>query len=92
MIHVKHILAELEVRDLLDRAKAIARAHHVTVTEMFGDERFHAGASARQQFWAELFAEGVWSLSRIAKLAGRDRTTIRKGIAAHKRRTAAQAA
>ncbi len=86
MIHVKAILADLEVRDLLDRAKAIAKAHHVTLSEMFGDERFHAGASARHQFWSDLFAEGVWSLSRIAKLVGRDRTTIRKGIDAHHRR------
>lgn len=91
MNHVKEIFAELEVRDLLEPAKKLARAHHVTMTEMFGDERFHPGVAARQQFWAELFDEGVWGFARIAKLVRRDRKTIRKGIDAHKRRTSAAA-
>ncbi len=78
------IIAELDERDLLIDAKRIARAHHVTLPEMFGASKERACIRARWAFWAWLADQGIWSHNRIAALCGRDHCTVDHGIRQHR--------
>lgn len=77
------IVAELKERELYDLAEHIAKKHACSIAEMLGPRRFEAFAHARQEFWSELYGTGHWSLPRLAKLFGRDHTTILAGIHSH---------
>jgi len=72
---MKPTVAELEERDLLDVARGIAKAHHLTLEEMLSSTRTAQVVAARRGFYGYLSACG-WSNVSIAKLVGRDRTCI----------------
>ena len=72
---MKPTIAVLEERDLLDVARGIAKAHHVTLEEMLGRERGLAFSAARSDFYAHLVGLG-WAPYAIARLVGRDHTTV----------------
>jgi hypothetical protein len=75
------IREELAQRDLLEMAERIAKAHQVTIDEMFSSFRGCAAIGhARHHLWTELYATGNWSYVRIGQLARRDHTTIIAGV------------
>lgn len=86
----QQIMARLRERDgdgeLLTLTKRIASAHNVTLDEMLGTCRESASSHARQALWAALHERGHWSYPRLAKLFGRDHSTIIFGVNAHRER------
>lgn len=74
------ILADLEQRDLLDLAKAIAYTHDVTLAELLGHDRSRPFAMARHALWATLYARGHWSFPRLGALFGYDHSTVFYGV------------
>lgn len=83
------IVAALSVRGLLDLVDTVCRARGVTRRELCGQARTRAVAAARQELWWLIrnHPERRYSFPEIARLVGRDRTTVAYGIAAHRRRT-----
>ncbi len=86
MTVLDEILRDLDQRDLLDRARKVALAYHVTVPEILEPNRFRPAEWARHDLWHSLFAEGCWSYSRLGKLFRRDRSTIQYGVRSHQAR------
>lgn len=76
------IVDELKVRDLLPLVERLAARHHVTVGELLGHGRDPHMVQARHAVWAALWSdpEVYWSISRIAKLFGVDRGTVRYAL------------
>lgn len=70
-------LRALDLRDLLVDARQVARSHHVTLDEMWGRSRMAPVVEARVAFWRLLRGRG-WSYPAIARLAGRDHSTVMK--------------
>lgn len=79
----EEIVLELRRRSLYEDARRIARAHGVTIEQMFSKRRRKGEAMARQAFWAELYSRGCWSYPQIGALCARDHSTIILGIRAH---------
>ena len=77
---VQAIVEELDKRDLLEEARKVARAHHVTLAEMLGNSRSAGHCNARFELWAVLSGTLGWSTVTIGKLFGRDHTTVIAGI------------
>ena len=77
------IIAELDTRDLLEPASKIAKAHHVTLSEMLGTSRFRPAVQARHEFWAYLHTELGWPYSCVGKVCKVNHVSVMKGIAKH---------
>ncbi len=86
---IRQIIADLVERDLLDRCRAQAVAHHVTVHELVDSFRFKPAEIARHALWHELAATGAWGPLSLARVFKRDRWTITRGIRCHEQRLAA---
>lgn len=88
--HPDAIVAALSVRGLLDLVDAVCAARGVTRHELCGHTRTRAVAAARQELWWLIrhHPERRYSFPEIARIVGRDRTTVAHGIAAHRRRQA----
>lgn len=89
------VVARLAERDLFELVEAIAHRRGVTTIELCGRCRTKAVSRARQEAWWLLRhdAERHYSICEIARLFGRDPTTVLAGVAAHAQRmsTAASA-
>lgn len=73
------VFDELEQRDLMEDAKRVARAHHVTVEEVFGRGKGQMIVRARHAFWAHMSGLG-FSGAQIAKICRVDHTTVDYGL------------
>ena len=82
-IATEEIILELRRRGLYEDARRVAKAHDITLEQMFSKRRHKGEAMARQAFWAELYARGTWSYPQIGALCARDHTTVMFGIKAH---------
>lgn len=86
--HAAAVIAALSVRGLLDIVDSICASRGVTREELCGRTRSHAVCSARQELWWLIrnHPERRYSSQEIARIVGRDRSTVLYGIAAHQRR------
>lgn len=84
------IIAALSVRGLLDLVDTVCTSRGVTRHELCGRARSHAVCVARQELWWLIrnHPERRYSTPEIARLVGRDPSTVLYGIAAHQRRQA----
>ena len=82
------IVAALSVRGLLDLVDTVCAARGVTRRELCGHTRTRAVAAARQELWWLIrnHPERRYSFPEIARIVGRDRTTVAHGVANHQRR------
>lgn len=82
------IIAALSIRGLLDLADSVCAMRGVTRHELCGRDRTQAAASARQELWWLIrhHPERRYSLPEIARIVGRDPSTVLYGIQAHRRR------
>ena len=82
------ILAALSVRGLLNLVDTVCATRGVTRLELCWRDRTQAVATARQELWWLIrhHPERRYSLPEIARIVGRDRTTVLHGINAHRRR------
>ncbi len=82
------IVAALSVRGLLHLADRVCVLRGVTRDELCGRARTRAVAAARQELWWLIrnHPERSYSFPEIARIVGRDHTTVLHGIAAHQRR------
>jgi chromosomal replication initiation ATPase DnaA len=87
------VLDDLQARDLLVVVLDVCRCRGVRVEDVCARKRFQSVSRARQEIWWRLrnHAERHYSLSEIARLFGRDPTTVLAGVAAHDRRRPADA-
>jgi chromosomal replication initiation ATPase DnaA len=89
----QQVMARIRERDdgeILGIIRRLAQTHHVTSLELL--ESREAGASdARFALWNALMESGCWSYKRLGEVFGRDHTTIRAGIAVHRKRIGAAA-
>src|SRR5689334_12850383 len=76
------ISRDLETRDLLEVARAIARKHHVTLDELLGRRRRGPEAAARHELWQRLYEE-LPSLPKLGEIFGRDHTTVMAAVHKH---------
>ena len=83
--HIIHALGMRNLRHLLDR---VCRRRVVTPEQLCSRGRTQAVVRARQELWWQLRhdPEHHYSLSEIARLFGRDHSTVLYGIHAHRRR------
>lgn len=65
-------------RGLLPLVETIARRHHVTARAVLGRDRHQSVATARIELYRELAATTNLSLAEIARMLGRDPTTVLK--------------
>ena len=79
------VAQHLRERGLLDVARDIADAHHVTLDEILGRDRTPHHVRARVVFWAVLRARGL-SYPAIGRMVGRDHTSVIATMKAHARR------
>lgn len=86
------VLERLEIRDLLQLAREICARRGVVLDELCGDSRACSVSRARQELWWRIrhHPERHYSCSEVARLFGRDPTTVLAGIEAHRRRIAGQ--
>jgi chromosomal replication initiation ATPase DnaA len=86
------VAAELDARDLLALVADVCRMRGVTLADLCGRVRARSVSYARQEVWWRLRTdpERYFSLLEIARLFGRDHTTVLAGVAAHERRTSRQ--
>jgi chromosomal replication initiation ATPase DnaA len=85
------VLEALCERDLDGIAAEVAAQRGVPLHDLCGRGRTRSVARARQEVWWRIrhHPERYLSLPEIARLFGRDHTTILAGIEAHSRRLAA---
>jgi hypothetical protein len=79
MKSVASIIRDLETRDLLELAKAIARKHHVTLEELLGRRRRAPEIAARHELWQRLY-EQIPSQPKLGEIFGRDHSTIQAAL------------
>lgn len=86
----ERVMHELRVRDLLTLADEICSRRGVALVELCGRERTRSVSWARQELWWRMrrHPERHYSLLEIARLFGRDHSTIKSGIDAYARRAA----
>ena len=85
------VLRALRTRDLDGIATDVAARRGVPLQELCGRGRSRSIARARHEVWWRIrhHPERYLSLPEIARLFGRDHTTIMAGIEAHAQRLAA---
>jgi chromosomal replication initiation ATPase DnaA len=85
---VDRILDNLRARDLLTLIEQVGARRGVSVQQLCGRERSRSICWARQEVWWKLryHPERFYSLLEIARLFGRNHTTVSAGIQAHRRR------
>lgn len=72
------------LRSMADIIEDVSKRRGVSVFDIKGPMRFKAINAARQEFMAEAYATGRWSMPQIGKfLGGRDHTTVLHGIRQH---------
>jgi hypothetical protein len=76
---VTDIIRELEIRDLLEIARRVARNHYVTLEELLGRTRRSPEARARHELWYLLY-EQIPSFPKLGEIFGRDHTTILSAV------------
>jgi chromosomal replication initiation ATPase DnaA len=89
--HVKSVQAivdDLRLHELFDLVKKVRRRRGVTLHELCGRARSQNVAAARHELWWHIrhHPERSYSLVEIARLFGRDHTTVSAGLLAHQRR------
>ncbi len=75
----------LEKHGLLDLANEVATCYHLTLDELLGPGRRRYDANARRVLWTRAYAL-IPCFFRLARLFGRDHTTIRYAVLGRKRR------
>lgn len=86
------ILEALTDRDLLSLLDSVCRTRGVTREEVCGRRRTKNVSFARQELWWHLRRHPGMSYDEIARLFGRNRTTIMSGVRSYLRATASLAA
>lgn len=84
------VAAELRARSLLELAEEIRVRRGVVLADLCGRMRTRSVSYARQELWwcIRHHRERHYSLLEIARLFGRDHSTVKAGIDAHARRHA----
>jgi chromosomal replication initiation ATPase DnaA len=87
------VIDALAARGLLELLERVCARRGVTPLELCGHGRTRSVAAARQELWwlIRRHPERSYSFFEIARLFGRDHTTVLHGVAAHQRRFAASA-
>jgi len=82
------VVEDLRAHDLLDLVEDVRRRRGVPLTELCGKSRTQNVTAARQEVWWRIryYPERSYSLSEIARLFGRDHTTVRSGLLTYQRR------
>ncbi len=88
---ISDIIAGLHIRGLLTLVDDICKLRGVTIDELCGQGRSRAISHARQEVWWHIrhHPDRQYSYPEIARLFGRDHTTVMAGIHAHVCRTPA---
>lgn len=73
---VSAIFADLNTRDLVEPLERIAKAHHVTASELLGRSRLTHVTRARWAFLAHLCGELGFSANHAGKMLGLDHSTV----------------
>ena len=91
---VASIVEALATRDLLNVVDDVGRARHVTRDEICGGVRTKAIVAARHEVWWRLrhHPELSFSYQEIARLFGRDHTTVLSAVRAYDRSAACEVA
>lgn len=84
MKKVAVIIRELEIRDLLEITRQIARKHYVTVEELLGRGRCSPEAKARHELWHRLYDQ-IPSFPKLGEIFDRDHTTILTAVHKYER-------
>lgn len=84
----ERIVAKLKARGLLHLVDDVSARRGVTRAELCGRRRSRAVAAARHELWwlIRQHPERCYSFPEIARLFGKDHTTVLHGITAHGRR------
>lgn len=78
-------MAELDTRDLLHDFVVVCKRHGVLPEEVLSYNRTKPVAAARKEWFAWLSSERGWGPSSIARMMGRDHSTVSLSIkASHK--------
>jgi len=82
------VIDALRARDLLELVEDICRTRGVVLHELCGRTRSRSVSRARHETWwcIRRHPERHYSVLEIARLFGRDHTTVSAGIDAHRRR------
>jgi chromosomal replication initiation ATPase DnaA len=80
---VRHIIEDLDRRDALDLANAVARKHCVTLDDLLGRSRRGCAARARHELWARLYDEAIPTFSALARVFCRDHSTVSHAVRRH---------
>lgn len=75
---------------ILATAQRIAESECVLLEDMLGRKRTARSTRARHRLWATVRASSDFSLPELARMFGRDHTTILYGIRKHEAALAAQ--
>jgi chromosomal replication initiation ATPase DnaA len=73
---VEAALARIQNLNLMDMLHEVATEHHVSPAALVSRRRFQSAAAARQAFYVRLAKETHMSFAEIARLVGRDHTTV----------------
>lgn len=85
---VPGLIEQLDVRDLREHAARIAKAHGVSLDDMFGRSVERHVVACRREFYRVLVEEMGWSASAVGKLVGRDHTSVRNALGKKRRKVA----
>jgi chromosomal replication initiation ATPase DnaA len=77
---VRLIIEDLDRRDALELARAVAQKHGVSLNDVLGRSRRSTPTRARHELWARLYDEAIPTLSALGRVFERDHATIRAGI------------
>lgn len=88
---VQAVVEDLRAHELLELVEEVRRRRGVALHELCGTSRTQNVAAARHELWWRIrhYPERCYSLPEIARLFGRDHTTIRTGVLAYQRRQVA---
>jgi DNA-directed RNA polymerase specialized sigma24 family protein len=90
LLSAQEVLDNWQTRGLYEMAQEIALAHHCTVRELAGREKYEPLPAARTKFWEYLRGLG-WSLHRIGDICGVDHTTVHYALSKGRRAAAKKA-
>jgi hypothetical protein len=90
LLSAQEVLDGWQTRGLYAAAQEIALAHHCTVRELAGREKYEPLPAARTKFWQYLRDLG-WSLHRIGDICGVDHTTVHYALSKGRRAAAKKA-
>jgi chromosomal replication initiation ATPase DnaA len=82
------VIAALAARGLLELLDEVCCRRGVTRNDVCGDGRSRAVAYARHELWSLIrdYPQRSYSYPEIARLVGRDHSTVFQGITAHRQR------